>query len=82
LRNSEGDKMEVYTILTVVGLGTIFSDIAKENPTIKNRIGERVFQYIVSKLGCVCRFTDSQKTMCSCTGLCRQNMVSCIARLK
>ncbi len=51
----------------MVGIGTIFSDIIHDNPTIKNKVGERAFRYIVSSLGCVQRFTDSHKMMCGCT---------------
>jgi len=50
-----------------VGLGSIFSDIVREHPTIKNRVGERAFHYFISGLGCVRRFTDSYKQMCGCT---------------
>ena len=51
----------------MVGIGTIFSDIVRDHPTIKNKVGECAFRYIVSSLGCVRRFTDSHKTMCGCT---------------
>ena len=54
-------------IMTMVGMGTIFSDIIRDNPTIKKTVGEPAFHYIVSGLGCVRRFTDSYKTMCGCT---------------
>jgi hypothetical protein len=67
LKNAEGEKVAICKILTMVGLGMIFSDIIKENPTIKNRVGEWAFCYLVSGLGCVRCFTDSHKTMCSCT---------------
>ncbi len=67
LINAEGEKVAVCKILTMVGLGMIFSDIIKENPTIKNRVGEWAFCYLVSGLGCICCFTDSHKTMCGCT---------------
>ena len=67
LRNAEGEYVRVRKILTMVGLGTIFSDIMHDNPTIKTRVGERAFRYIISSLGCVRRFTNSQKTMCGCT---------------
>ena len=40
-------------VLAQVGLGTIFSDIVRDNRTIKGKVGERVFRYIVSSLGCV-----------------------------
>ena len=51
----------------MVGIGTIFSDIVRDHPTIKNKVGECAFRYIVSSLGCVRRLTDSHKTMCGCT---------------
>jgi hypothetical protein len=67
VKNADGEKVLVRKILTMVGLGTIFSDIVRDNPSIKQKVGERAFRYIVSGLGCVCRFTDSHKTMCGCT---------------
>jgi hypothetical protein len=67
VKNSDGEKIGVRKILTMVGLGTIFSDIVRDNPTIKKKVGERAFRYIISTLGCVRRFTDSYKTMCGCT---------------
>jgi hypothetical protein len=51
----------------MVGLSTIFLDIVRDNPTIKNKVGEHAFRYIVSGLGCVRQFTDWHKTMCRCT---------------
>ena len=59
--------MLVRKVLTQVGLGSIFSDIVCKHPTIKNQVGEHVFRYIISKLGCVRCFTDSDKQMCGCT---------------
>ncbi len=67
VKNSDGEKIGVRKILTMVGLGTIFSDIVRENPTIRKKVGERTFRYIISTLACVRRFTDSYKTMCGCT---------------
>jgi hypothetical protein len=67
VKNVDGETVLVRKILTMVGLGTIFSDIVRDNPTIKNKVGERAFWYIISGLGCVRRFTDSHKTMCGCT---------------
>ena len=55
----KNEKVLVRKILTTVDLGTIFSDIVRDYLTIKNKVGERAFWYIVSGLGCVCRFTDS-----------------------
>ena len=66
-KNADGEIVLVRKVLTHVGLGSIFSDIVREHPTIKNRVGERAFRYIISRLGCVCRFTDSYKQMCGCT---------------
>jgi hypothetical protein len=57
----------VRKILTMVGLGTIFSDIVRDNPTIKNTVGECAFRYLISGLRWVRRFTHSYKTMCGCT---------------
>ncbi len=54
-------------MLTQVGLGTIFSNIIKDNPTIKNKVGECAFHYIISGLGSVRCFTNSYKQMCGCT---------------
>jgi hypothetical protein len=67
VKNANGEKMSVRKILTMVGLGTIFSDIVRDNSTIKNTVGERAFRYLISGLGCVRRFTHSHKTMCGCT---------------
>jgi hypothetical protein len=54
LKNADGKKVLVPKVLTQVGLGTIFSNIVKDNPTIKN------------KLGRVCCLTNSYKQMCGC----------------
>ncbi len=67
VKNSDGEKIGVQKILTMVGLGTIFLDIVQDNPTIKKKVGERAFRCIISTLGCVWQFTDSYKTMCGCT---------------
>jgi hypothetical protein len=32
----------------MVGLGIIFMDIIRNNPTIKKKLGERAFYYIIS----------------------------------
>jgi hypothetical protein len=66
VKNADGENVLVRKILTMVGFGTIFSDIVRDHPTIKNKVGGRAFRYIVSSLGCVRRFTDSHKTMCGC----------------
>jgi hypothetical protein len=67
LNNADGEKVLVRKILTQVGLGTIFSDIIRDNPSIKNKVGERAFRYVIIGLGCLRRFTDSHKQMCGCT---------------
>jgi hypothetical protein len=66
VKNADGKKVAVPKLLTQVGLGTIFSDIIKDNPTIKNKVGERAFRNIISGLGSVRCFTNSYKQMCSC----------------
>ena len=66
-KNAEGEKIFIQKVMTMVGIGTIFSDIVRENPTIKTTVGERAFRYIISGLSCVRRFTNSYKTMCGCT---------------
>ncbi len=63
----DSKKVAVPKLLMQVGLGTIFSDIIKDNPTIKNKVGEHVFRYIISGLGSVQCFTNSYKWMCGCT---------------
>jgi hypothetical protein len=67
VKNSDGEKIGVRKILTMVGLGTIFSDIVQDYPTIKKKVEERAFRYIISTLGCVRQFTDSYRTMCGCS---------------
>jgi hypothetical protein len=66
----------------MVGLGTIFSDIVRDHPTIKNQVGERALRYIVSGLGCVRRFTDSHKTMCGCTECIGLHTLHCLLQAK
>ncbi len=67
VKNAGSKKVAVSKLSTQVSLGTIFSDIIKDNPTIKNNVGERAFRYIISSLGSVCCFTNSYKQMCCCT---------------
>ncbi len=67
VKDVDSEKVLVCKVLTQVGLGTIFSDIIWDNPTIKGNVGGRAFRYIISTLGCVHRFTDSYKQMCGCT---------------
>ncbi len=66
----------------MVGLGTIFLDIVRDNPTIKNKIVERAFCYIISGLGCVCQFTDLHKKMCGCTKCNGLHMLHCSLQAK
>jgi hypothetical protein len=65
--NADGKKVAVPKLLTQVGLGTNFSDIIKDNPTIRNNVGEHVLRNIISGLGSVRCFTNSYKLMCGCT---------------
>ena len=67
VRNAEGEKEPVRKVLMQAGLGTIFSDIVRENPVIKGKVGERSFRYIVSSTRRVRRFKESHKQMCGCT---------------
>jgi hypothetical protein len=67
VKNADGKKVAVPKLLTQVSLGTIFSDIIKDNPTIKNKVGEHAFRYIICGLGSSRRFTNSYKQMCGCT---------------
>ena len=72
VKDINSDKVSVRKALTQVGLGTIFSDIVRDNPTIQGTVGKRAFRYIVSTLGCVRRFINSYKQMCGyteCVGL-------------
>jgi hypothetical protein len=66
VKNADGKKVAVPKLSMQVGLGTIFSDIIKDNPTIKNKVGECAFRYIISGLGSICCFTNSYKQMCGC----------------
>jgi hypothetical protein len=66
LKNVDGKKVAVPKLFRQVSLGTILSDIIKDNPTIKNKVGEHAFRYIISGLGSVHRFTNSYKQMCGC----------------
>ncbi len=89
VKHADGKTVAVPKLLTQVGLGTIFSHIIKDNPTIKNKVGECAFRYIISGLGSVRCFTNSYKQMCGCTEACTpfivrclQNAVSCTASLQ
>ncbi len=67
MKNADGKKVAVPKLSLQVGLGIIFSDIIKDNPTIKNKVGERAFCHIISSLRSVRCFTNSYKQMCGCT---------------
>jgi hypothetical protein len=66
-KNADGEIVLVRKVLMQVGLDSIFSNIVRKHPKIKNRVGERAFHYIISGLGCVRCFTDLYKQMCGCT---------------
>jgi len=66
-KNEDDEIVLVRKVLTQVGLGSIFFDNVCEHPTIKNRMRERAFRYIISGFGCVRCFMDSYKQMCGCT---------------
>ncbi len=80
--NADGEKVAVPKLLTQVCLGTIFSDIIKDNPTIKNKVGEHAFRYIISSLGSVRRFTNSYKQMCGCTECVGLHTLHCLLLAK
>ncbi len=67
VKNTDGVKVAMRKILTMVGPETIFSDIVPDNPTIKNTMGKCALPYIISGLEFLRRFTDLHKTMCGCT---------------
>ncbi len=52
--DANAEKVVVRKILMMVGFKTIFSDIICDNLTVKNRVGEHVFCYIVSGLRWMC----------------------------
>jgi hypothetical protein len=82
VENADGKKVAVPKLLMQVGLGTIFSDIIKDNPTIKNKVGERAFCYIVSGLGSVRCFTNSYEQMCGCTECVGLHTLHCLLLAK
>ncbi len=51
--SADGKKIVVRTMLMQVGLGMIFSDIVRDNPTTKSKVGKWAFCYLVSRLRCV-----------------------------
>jgi hypothetical protein len=53
IKNTDGEKIPVWKILTQAGLGTISLNIVCDNSTIKQKVGKHSFRYIISTLGCV-----------------------------
>jgi hypothetical protein len=82
VNNADGEKVLVKETLTIVSLGTIFSEIVRDNSTIKNTMGERAFWYLISGLGCVRRFTHSHKMMCGCTECVSLQSLNCLLQAK
>ncbi len=82
VKNVDGEKVAVPKLLMQVGLGTISSDIIKDNPTIKNKVGGRAFCYIISGLGSIRRFTNSYKQMCGCTECVGLHTLHCLLLAK
>jgi hypothetical protein len=79
VKNANGEKVSVKKIVTMVGLGTIFSDIVRDNPTIKNTVGKCTFRYLISRLGFMRQFTHSQKRSVAALSVlvCRRYIVRC-----
>ncbi len=69
-------------ILNMFGLGTIFSDIVRDNPTIKNTVGKCAFRHLISGLGCMRQFTHLHKMMCGCTECVGLNTLNCLLQAK
>ena len=84
VKNADGETVSVRKILTMVGMGTIVSNIVRvqDHPTIKNKVGKRAFRYSISGLGRVRRITDSHKTMCGCTQSIGLQMLHCSLHAK
>ncbi len=82
VKNADGKKAAVPKLLMQVGLRTIFSDIIKDNPTIKNKVGECAFRYIISGLGSIRCFTNSYKQMCGCTECVGLHTLHCLLLAK
>ncbi len=82
VKNVDGEKMAVPKLLMQVGLGPIFSDIIKDNPTNKNKVGEHAFCYIIIGLGSIHCFTNSYKQMCSCTECVGLHTLHCLLHAK
>jgi hypothetical protein len=51
VKNADGETVLVRKILTMVGLGTIFSDIVRDNPTIKNKWASGHFGTLLVVIG-------------------------------
>jgi hypothetical protein len=82
LKKANSKKVLAPKVLMQVGLRTIFSDIVNNNPTIKNKVGECAFHYIIRGLGYVCCFTDSYKQMCGCTECVCLHTLHCLLQAK
>jgi hypothetical protein len=66
LKNVDSKKVADPKVLTQVGLGAIFFNIIKDDPTIKKKVGEHLLNKIISGLESICCFTNSYKQMCGC----------------
>jgi hypothetical protein len=82
VKNADREKVAVPKLLMQVGLGTIFSNIIKDNPTIKSKVGERAFRYFISGLGSICRFTNSYKQICGCMECVGLHNLHCLLLVK
>ncbi len=82
MKNADVKKVAVPKLLTLVGLGTIFSNIIKDNPTVKNKVGEHASRYIISGLGSIRRFTNSYKQMYGCTECVGLHTLHCLLLAK
>ena len=82
VKNVEGKKVSARKVLTQAGIGTIFSDIVRDNPTIQGKVSKLAFRYILSALGCMCRFTNYCKQMCGCTKCVGLHKLLCLLQAK
>jgi hypothetical protein len=82
VKDADSEKVSVRKVLTQVGLGTIFSDIARDNPTIKGKVSKQALRYIVTSLGCGCAAAPSVLACTHSIVCCRQNAVSCTDSLQ
>jgi hypothetical protein len=72
----------VHKLLMQVGFRIIFSDIINENPSIKNKVSEHAFRYIISRLGSVYHLTNSYKQKCGCTECVGLHTLHCLLLAK